>query len=461
MLEKNQEVELMIEDLSSNGEGIGRIQGYALFVKDALVGEKVKVKIMKMKKQYGYAKLMDIIEPSPYRTTPLCENASRCGGCQLQHLQYEKQLKFKQKKVKDCLERIGKVEQIENLMEPIIGIEQPYYYRNKAQFPIGIDKEGQKVVGFYAGRTHFIIPTTHCIIQSKKNKPILKEVLDYINTNQVSVYNEQTHLGLVRHILTRIGYQTGEIMVCLIINGDTLPNVNFLVKRLTKIQGMTSISININKKQTNVIMGEYGETIWGKPYIIDYIGEIKYQISPLSFYQVNPIQTKKLYDKVLEYANLTGNEIVWDLYCGIGTISLFLAKQAKQVYGVEIIPQAVEDAKQNAKLNEITNAEFFAGAAEVVLPEKYKESNGEMAADLVVLDPPRKGCDPALLQTVIKMEPPSIVYVSCDPATLARDVALLQEAGYNVKKVQPVDMFSQGVHVETVVSMSRADMENR
>lgn len=455
MLEKNQEVELMIEDLSSNGEGIGRIQGYALFVKDALIGEKVKVKIMKMKKQYGYAKLIDIIEPSPYRTAPLCKNASRCGGCQLQHLQYEKQLEFKQKKVKDCLERIGKVEQIENLMEPIIGIEQPYYYRNKAQFPIGIDKEGQKVVGFYAGRTHSIIPTTHCIIQSKKNKPILKEVLDYINTNQVSVYNEQTHLGLVRHILTRIGYQTGEIMVCLIINGDTLPNVDSLVKRLTKIQGMTSISININKKQTNVIMGEQGETIWGKPYIIDYIGEIKYQISPLSFYQVNPIQTKKLYDKVLEYANLTGDEIVWDLYCGIGTISLFLAKQAKQVYGVEIIPQAVEDAKQNAKLNEITNAEFFAGAAEVVLPEKYKESNGEMAADLVVLDPPRKGCDPALLQTVIKMEPPSIVYVSCDPATLARDVALLQEAGYNVKKVQPVDMFSQGVHVESVVLMSR------
>ena len=392
------------------------------------------------------------------------------------------QLTYKENKVKSCLERIGgiRVQKADTVdatgcepeavndalageacecapavFEPIIGMEEPFYYRNKAQFPVGRDKTGKLVTGFYAGRTHSIIDTSHCYIQAKINERLLAEVKAFLVEENIEPYNEETHSGLVRHILTRVGFTTGEIMVCLILNGEKLPASEKLVERLKKIEGMTSICINVNTEKTNVILGKKVKVLWGQGYITDYIGDIKYQISPLSFYQVNPVQTRKLYETALEYAGLTGNEVVWDLYCGIGTISLFLAQQAKQVYGVEIVPQAIEDAKKNAEINGIENVEFFTGAAEEVLPQKYKESNGAMKAQVIVVDPPRKGCDERLLETVVRMEPERIVYVSCDPATLARDLKYLEGKNYKVQKVRACDMFGHSVHVETVCLLSR------
>lgn len=453
---KNQEFVVEIEDLTTEGAGVAKLDGYTLFIKGALVGDKARVSIMKTKKNYGYARLVEILEPSKDRIEPACSMARKCGGCQLQHLRYETQLSYKQNKIATCLERIGGFQQIP--MEPIMGMEEPYYYRNKAQFPVGRDKNGALVTGFYAGHTHNIVDTSHCMIQAKENDTLLALVREYMEECGVSTYDENSHTGLVRHILTRVGFATKQIMVCLIINGDKLPRQEVLVEKLSNVPGMTSISINKNKEKTNRILGEQCETLWGKAYIEDYIGDIKYQISPLSFFQVNPMQTTKLYQTALEYADLKGDEIVWDLYCGIGTISLFLAQKAKQVYGVEIVPQAIEDAKKNAVLNHMSNAEFFVGAAEEVLPAKYAESNGTMAADVIVVDPPRKGCDEALLDTIIKMNPEKVVYVSCDPATLARDLSVLCRNGYQLRRVRGCDMFPQSFHVETVVLLQRKDM---
>ncbi len=449
IVKKNDEIELKIEDMGSEGEGIGRINGYTLFIKDALEGDRILAKVMKTKKSYGYARMMKIISPSPFRVEPKCGIARQCGGCQLQHLSYEKQLNYKNNKVKNCLQRIGKFNNMDAIMEPILGMDEPYHYRNKAQFPVGKDKEGNLITGFYAGRTHAIISSDDCGIQAKENEEILSIVKSFLVENKIEPYNEETHSGLIRHILTRVGYTTGEIMVCLIINGNKLPNQEQLIKRLSSVDGMKSISINVNKEKTNVILGKKVITLWGQDYITDYIGDVKYQISPLSFYQVNPIQTKKLYETALSYAGLQGDEVVWDLYCGIGTISLFLAKKARQVYGVEIVPEAIHDAKVNAQINQITNAEFFVGAAEDVLPSKYKESKGNMKADVIVVDPPRKGCEESLLDTIVQMGPKKVVYVSCDPATLARDLKYLCERGYQLDKVRACDMFPQTVHVET------------
>lgn len=451
LLNKNDEVIIDIEDIGSEGEGIGRHQGYTLFVKNALPGDKVKVKVMKCKKTYGYARLLEVVNASPDRINPKCKIAGKCGGCSLQHLAYERQLQYKQDKVKNCLERIGGFKGID--LEPIIGMEEPYFYRNKAQFPVGRNKDGKVVIGFYAGGTHSIIDTTHCCIQAKENDVIIETIRNFLEEYRISTYNEENQEGLVRHILTRTGFITGEIMVCLIINGDDLPKKEILVKRLAQISGMKSISLNINKAKTNVILGDKVINLWGEPYITDYIGEIKYQISPLSFYQVNPAQTKVLYETALSFAGLVGNETVWDLYCGIGTISLFLAAKAKQVYGVEIIPQAIEDAKRNAEINQIENAEFFVGAAEEILPAKYREEN--IHADVIVVDPPRKGCEESLLDTIVRMAPEKVVYVSCDPATLARDLRYLCDRGYEVKKVQAVDQFPHSGHVETVCCLQR------
>jgi 23S rRNA (uracil1939-C5)-methyltransferase len=456
IVKKNDEIELEIEDMGSEGEGIGRINGYTLFIKDALEGDRILAKVMKTKKSYGYARMMKIISPSPFRVEPKCGIARQCGGCQLQHLSYEKQLNYKNNKVKNCLQRIGKFSNMDAIMEPILGMDEPYYYRNKAQFPVGKDKEGNLITGFYAGRTHAIISSDDCGIQAKENEKILRIVKSFLVENKIEPYNEETHSGLIRHILTRVGYTTGEIMVCLIINGNKLPNQEQLIKRLSSVDGMKSLSINVNKEKTNVILGKKVITLWGQDYITDYIGDVKYQISPLSFYQVNPIQTKKLYETALSYAGLQGDEVVWDLYCGIGTISLFLAKKAKQVYGVEIVPEAIHDAKVNAQINQITNAEFFVGAAEDVLPSKYKDSKGSMKADVIVVDPPRKGCEESLLDTIVQMEPKKVVYVSCDPATLARDLKYLCERGYQLDKVRACDMFPQTVHVETVCLLKRA-----
>ena len=448
---KNDLVTLEIEDCGIDGEGIGKADGFTVFVKDAVIGDTVTAKIIKAKKNYGYGRLMEVLKPSPYRVEPKCEFARQCGGCQLQALSYDQQLVFKTNKVKGHLERIGGFTDIP--MEPIIGMDELFHYRNKAQFPVGRNKEGKIVTGFYAGRTHNIIENRDCALGVAENKEVLDRVIAHMEKYGIEPYNEATGKGLVRHVLIRYGYFTKEVMVCLILNGNKLPKEEQLVKSLCEIPGMTSITINVNKKRSNVILGEEICLLWGQEYITDRIGDISYQISPLSFYQVNPMQTQKLYAKALEYADLHGQETVWDLYCGIGTISLFLAQKAKFVRGVEIVPAAIENAKENAKLNGLENTEFFVGKAEEVLPREYKK-NG-VYADVIVVDPPRKGCDETLLETMVEMNPDRIVYVSCDSATLARDLKYLCERGYELRKVCPVDQFGMTVHVETVVLLSQ------
>ena len=448
---KNDLVTLEIEDCGIDGEGIGKADGFTVFVKDAVIGDTVTAKIIKAKKNYGYGRLMEVLKPSPYRVEPKCEFARQCGGCQLQALSYDQQLVFKTNKVKGHLERIGGFTDIP--MEPIIGMDELFHYRNKAQFPVGRNKEGKIVTGFYAGRTHNIIENRDCALGVAENKEVLDRVIAHMEKYEIEPYNEATGKGLVRHVLIRYGYFTKEVMVCLILNGNKIPKEEQLVKSLCEIPGMTSITINVNKKHSNVILGEEICLLWGQEYITDRIGDISYQISPLSFYQVNPMQTQKLYAKALEYADLQWEETVWDLYCGIGTISLFLAQKAKFVRGVEIVPAAIENAKENAKLNGLENTEFFVGKAEEVLPREYKK-NG-VYADVIVVDPPRKGCDETLLETMVEMNPERIVYVSCDSATLARDLKYLCERGYELRKVCPVDQFGMTVHVETVVLLSQ------
>ena len=481
MLKKDDQVTIEIEDIGTDGAGIGKADGYTLFVKDAVIGDIIKAKVIKAKKTYGYARLMEIITPSKDRVEPVCPVARQCGGCQIQQMSYSAQLKYKQKLVRDNLARIGGITDCEVL--PVIGMENPFNYRNKAQYPVGRNKDGKVVIGFYAGRTHSIVDYTQCAIGAPENAQILEKIRTFINENNISVYDEQSHKGLIRHILIRTGKHTGQIMVCLIINGKTLLHADKLADCLKDISGMSSIMININKERTNVILGSECSVIWGNSYIEDSICGIMFRISPLSFFQVNPVQTEKLYRKALEYAELTGNETVWDLYCGIGTISLLMATKARKVYGVEIVPQAIEDAKNNALRNSLNNAEFFVGKAEEVVPRIYdedmkkaenepvdsKESSKENSGlpdsasfesamrinpDVVVVDPPRKGCDETLLDTIVKMNPKRIVYVSCDSATLARDLKYLVANGYEIARVQPVDQFAHTVHVETVVKLS-------
>ena len=457
-MQKNDLVTVAIEDIGVGGEGIGKVDGYTLFIKDAIIGDVVEAKIVKAKKNYGYARLMNIVTPSENRIEkPACPMARRCGGCQIQEMKYGAQLAFKEGKVRGNLERIGEVptELLDKVMQPIVGMEEPFHYRNKAQFPIGTDKEGHIITGFYAGRTHSIVANTNCAIQAKVTHPIVEKVLAYMRGNKISAYDEKNHSGLIRHILTRVGFTTGEIMVCLIVNGTAkqLKNINKLVDKLKEIEGMTSIIVNTNTDKTNKILGLHCETVWGQDYIEDYIGDIKYQIGPLSFYQVNPQQTKVLYSKALEYADLKGQELVWDLYCGIGTISLFLAQKAKQVYGVEIIKEAIDDARRNATLNHMNNVEFFVGKAEEIVPAQYEKTG--IHPDVIVVDPPRKGCDAALLNTMLDMAPERIVYVSCDPATLARDLKILCAEKYTLEKVAVVDQFSHSVHVESVAYLQR------
>ena len=468
--QKNDVLTVKIEDMGHDGEGIGKCEGYTLFVKDTVIGDLAEVKVIKAKKNYGYARLMRLIEPSAHRVEPVCPVARPCGGCQLQMLDYAEQLRFKEKKIAGNLQRIGGMTEIP--MEPIVGMENPFRYRNKAQFPIGQDRNGKLITGFYAGRTHQIMENRNCYLGVEQNEEILNRILAWMEENGVPAYNEETGKGLVRHVLIRYGFTSKELMVCLVINGETLPQEKKLVDALCKIEGMTSISVNINRKNTNVILGEETRIIWGSDYITDQIHlrdcdngfaltntAIAYHISPQSFYQVNPGQTEKLYSLALSYAGLTGKETVWDLYCGIGTISLFLAQKAGMVYGVEIVPQAIEDARSNAALNGITNASFFVGKAEEVLPEFYEKESRKPDADMlhpdvIVVDPPRKGCDEKCLETMLRMKPERIVYVSCDPATLARDLKILCGGGYERRKVRPVDQFGHTTHVETVALLS-------
>lgn len=466
-MNKNDIVTVEITDIGVSGEGIGHVDGYTLFIKDAVIGDVVEAKVMKAKKNYGYARLMKVLTPSEYRVEPKCVFARRCGGCQIQEMSYDRQLVFKDQKIRGNLERIGGFtkDQIDTVMQPVVGMEHPFGYRNKAQFPFGTDKEGNPITGFYAGRTHDIIANTDCALGVEQNKEILEIILQYMRENKIKSYDEKTGKGLIRHALIRYGFKTKEIMVCLVVNGKKLPKAERLIEKLIQIEGMTSITISPNTRRDNVIMGDSYEILWGQGYITDYIGNVKYQISPLSFYQVNPVQTEKLYGLALEYADLKGDETVWDLYCGIGTISLFLAQKAKQVYGVEIVPQAIDDAKENAKINAIDNAEFFVGKAEEVLPEYYaeyeREHNGETAhADVIVVDPPRKGCDETLLETIVKMQPEKVVYVSCDSATLARDLKYLCANGYEIRMCRGVDQFPQSVHVETVCLLSKLNVKH-
>ena len=472
--EKNDMVTVTIEDVGMEGEGIGKIDGFPLFIKDAVVGDTVEAKIIKSKKNYAYARVEKVVTPSPFRVEPPCKSHRQCGGCQIQALSYDRQLAFKQDKVRNNLLRIGGFSEaeVDRVMEPVVGMENPFRYRNKAQYPFGTDKQGNPITGFYAGRTHSIISNTECYLGREENREILQTILDYMKEYHVNAYDEETGKGLIRHALIRTGFYTGEIMVCLVINykgkqESYLPRQDKLLEKLALIKGMTSVSVSINTERTNVIMGKEIHTIWGSDTITDkirvrdtgkedmpYTGEeLTFSISPLSFYQVNPMQTEKLYSLALEYAGLTGKESVWDLYCGIGTISLFMALRAKEVYGVEIIPQAIDDARQNAARNHIANAEFFVGKAEEVLPAVYEKE--ESHPDVIVVDPPRKGCDEKCLDTMLKMAPSRIVYVSCDSATLARDLKLLCAGGYRLERVRPVDQFAHTVHVETVVLLSQ------
>ena len=492
---KGQEIKVRIIDIGMRGEGIGKLEdGYTVFIKDAVIGDYVRAVIMKANRSYAYAHLEQILQASPYRVEPLCPVARQCGGCQLQAMSYEQELIYKQNKVREDLIRIGGFsgEEIDAAMEPIVGMQDdpdgPWRYRNKAQIPVGYSNAGSRnaagsrpgrvVAGFYAGRTHSIIPMTDCLLGEEINKDIVNRVLTYMELHKVPPYDEKTGKGLVRHILIRNGKSSGQIMVCIIVNGDSLPYEADLVDHLVTVPGMTSIVLNENTERTNVILGRKLRTLWGQDEIEDTLHiydvrreglseggefiptgeEVTFRISPRSFYQVNPLQTQKLYSIALDYAQLTGKETVWDLYCGVGTISLFMARRAGKVRGVEIVPEAIENAKANAARNNITNAEFYVGKAEEVLPSYVKACRAageDPGINVICVDPPRKGCDAKCIETILEIRPDRIVYVSCDPATLARDLRILTEGGYRLQKVRPVDQFGHTVHVETVVLMSK------
>ena len=526
--QKNDRAVIRIEDIGSGGEGIGFLKipevtqdcdtdrgadtgrndtgrkieaeiekkkslkkGFAIFVKDAVPGDTIEVTVTKVTTRYAYGHLDRILEPSPSRVEPRCPIAKTCGGCQIQALDYAKQLAFKQKKVRENLIRIGSFapEEIDAVLHPIVGMEEPWHYRNKEQVPVQQGKYGP-VTGFYASHSHTVIPMTDCLIGSPKNKQILETVLSWMQAYNVPAYDEETGKGLIRHILIRDGIYSGQVMVCVIANDYRLPFEKELVEALRCLEGVSSIVLNTNTERTNVITGRALRTLWGANDIVDtlHIHEViqkqvngdtytskdsniqngtvfkkteesvTFGISPLSFYQVNPRQTEKLYSLALTCAGLTGNETVWDLYCGVGTISLFMARHAKQVYGVEIIPEAIENARMNAERNGIENAKFYVGKAEEVLPdyvENLKAQGKDPQIDVICVDPPRKGCDDVCIRTMLEIAPKRIVYVSCDPATLARDLKKLTEGGYRLDYVQPVDQFAHTVHVETVCLLSK------
>ena len=476
-MKKNDQFELDITDISDEGAGIGKKAGFVWFVKDALPGDRVRAAATKLKKNYGFARLLEVLSPSEDRREAPCPVARQCGGCQLQAMSYEAQLRFKERKVLNNLKRIGGFEGVEALSEPIIGMENPFRYRNKAQFPVGRDRDGRIIAGFYAGRTHHIVECRDCLLGPEENQRILQQVTDWMEAYGIPAYDETQGKGIVRHVLIRKGYRSGQIMVCLVINGEKLPHSQELVEALRSLplpegEAVASISYSINQANTNVIMGDRIVDLFGPGYIEDSIRGLEaesravtFRISPLSFYQVNPVQMERLYSTALEYAGLTGKETVWDLYCGIGTISLFLAQKAKKVYGVEIIPQAIQNARENAELNGIQNAEFYVGKAEEVLPRWYEEQQEKAKKegfpeaaeriDVIVVDPPRKGCDEKCLETILKLQPERVVYVSCDSATLARDLKYLCANGYKLTRVRPCDMFPETVHCECVVRLER------
>ena len=451
MLSKNKEYIVDIVDIGQGGVGIGKYEGFTVFVDGGLVQDKIKVKITKSKKNYAVGDIVEIIEKSPFRVERKCsESLRQCGGCQIQELDYQKQLDVKTNEVKQVISRIGKLDDV--VIHDTLGMEHPFRYRNKAQFPIQ-KKDNMPVIGFYKKKSHDLISTDECIIQHEVNDKIIKIIKTYIRAYNVSIYDEKTHKGLLRHLVTKVGFTTGEVMIVLVANGKKLPYLKELASVLKEnIPGFKTLVVNVNTQKTNVILGKENIVAYGDGMIRDYIGELVFEISPLSFFQVNPLQTEVLYNKALEYANLGENDTVFDIYCGIGTISLFLAQKAKKVYGLEIVEDAIKDAKRNAKINNMYNVEFYVGKAEEVVPKMYKEGK---RANVVVVDPPRKGCDEKVLDTIVSMEPDRVVYVSCNPSTLARDLAYLNERGYKCHEIQPVDMFPHSVHVENVAWLSR------
>ncbi len=461
-VEKNEEYIVEVSGLGFEGEGVAKVEGFPVFIQGALVGEKVKVKIIKVSKNFAFGKLIEVIETSEHRRDPVCSIYKRCGGCGLQHLSYEGQLDFKKNRVKDVLERVGKLKINEDsqvvstdegvVLHDTIGMEEPYRYRNKVQLPVG-EENGEIKIGFYAQRSHEIIDMNTCHIQDQVGDKVVALTKEWMKKYNIKPYDEKNHKGTVRHIMIRRGFNTNEVMVVLVTRTKELSHKEEFVSLIREnIKGIKSIIQNVNNKKTNVILGEENITLFGEDHISDYIGDFKFNISPLSFFQVNPIQTEVLYSKAMEYAGLTGKETVFDAYCGAGTISLFLSQKAKKVYGVEIVEQAIEDARVNAKENNIDNVEFIVGKSEEVIPELIEKG---IKADVMVVDPPRKGCEKSLLESIGKMQPDRIVYVSCDPGTLARDLAILEGEGYRTVEVQPVDMFPQGAHVECVVKLSR------
>ncbi|MFM9281356.1 23S rRNA (uracil(1939)-C(5))-methyltransferase RlmD [Paenibacillus jiagnxiensis] len=469
-VQKNDEAVIDIIGMTHEGEGVGRIEGYTLFVGGALPGEKVRVKVLKTKKQYGYAKLLDVVQASSDRIAAPCPIYDQCGGCQLQHMSYEGQLAWKRQHVVDVLERIGKLEVADSsgsdgepessagvVVHPTLGMSDPWRYRNKAQVPIGT-AEGGLIGGFYARGSHRIIDMEACLIQDERNDQVVARVKEIGSQLGISAYNEETGRGLLRHVVVKTAFRTGELMLVLVTNGHDIPHRDAWIGSIRdQIPAVASIVQNINTKKTNVIFGDETRVLWGRDVIYDYIGNVQFAISARSFYQVNPVQTEVLYGKTVEYAGLTGKETVIDAYCGIGTISLFLAQHADQVYGVEIVKEAIDDARSNAELNGMRNVQFEVGASEDVIP-RWKEQGIE--ADVIVVDPPRKGCDPRLLDTILEMKPERVVYVSCNPSTLARDLRVLEDGGYRTIEVQPVDMFPHTVHVESVALLVR-DATNR
>ena len=444
MLSKNKEYVVDIVDIGQGGVGIGKYEGFTVFVEGGLIQDKVKVRINKSKKNYAVGDIVEIIEKSPFRVDRICsDDLKDCGGCQIQELDYNKQLELKTNEVKQVISRIGKLENVE--IHETIGMQSPCRYRNKAQFPIQ-NINGSTAIGFYKKKSHDVIPTDMCVIQHDINDKIIKIIKTYIQAYNISIYNENTHTGVLRHLVTKVGFTTNEVMVVLVANGTNLPHLNELASVLKEnILGFKTLVLNVNKAKTNVILGKENKVIYGNGKINDYIGDLVFEISPLSFFQVNPVQTEVLYNKALEYAELKENDTVFDIYCGIGSISLFLAQKATKVYGIEIVEDAIKDAKINAKLNNLNNVEFYVGKAEEVVPKMYSEGK---TANVVVVDPPRKGCDEKVLDTIVSMKPDRVVYVSCNPSTLARDLAYLDERGYKCVEIQPVDMFPHTMHVE-------------
>lgn len=445
-MKKNEEYIVDIIDNGYEGEGIAKIDNFTIFIPGAIKGEKIKILIVKVATSYAYGKILEIIAKSENRIEKVdCTTYKRCGGCNLRHLNYNKTLELKKNIVQNL---VNKALQNNIKVNDTIGMEEPFNYRNKAQYPVGVNKNGEPIVGVFANRTHEVIETNECMIQNKESEKIAKFICEFANKNNISVYNEKNGKGLLRHIVIKVGIKTNEIMCILVINGRKINNEENLISNLVeKFPSVKTIVKNINTKNTNVILGKENITIYGEGYIYDKLGDYTFKISPLSFYQINPIQTEKLYSLALEKAELTGKEILFDLYCGIGTIGIFMANKAKEVYGIEIVEQAIEDAKQNCKINNIKNAKYYAGDTEKVLSDLIEKQN--IIPDVVVVDPPRKGLDKTTIENIKKIKAKKVIYISCNPATLVRDLSYLEEQ-YNIKEIQPLDMFPFTSHVECV-----------